>query len=615
MKQKWEGGSMTMINPNLSTKNMNKTMPGKVEVGPLSQRFGIKTKPKKLKKTIKRFFSLLQKSKLLLLIIFLCMLISTLASLWVPLVLGETIDLIGAFIQEGIVKNALFLLCLYIVAAFLNWLAHYLVVILSQKMVHQLRTKLFERLESLPLKYFDQRSHGDIMSRFTNDLESVSSVINQAVITLFSSVLTVFGTTIIMFTLNSWITLGVLMSASLIGILSKTISKRTITLFQGQQKAVGAINGMIEESVNGITIIQSFHQEDFMLEEFKKVNQEAFHYGRSAQIWSGLLMPLMNVINNLSFTVIGFMGGYLVIEQLVTVGVVASFIAYSRQFIRPLNELAFTYNSLMSAIAGAERVFEVFDEEDEIRNTEGIKKNIEGNIMFKQVSFGYDPKVKVLKNLSFEIKQGQKVAIVGPTGAGKTTLVNLLTQFYRHDSGEIFVDGLNIMDYNYTDFLKQIGIVLQDSYLFSGTIFDNIHYGDPTATKIEVQQAAEFAMVHDIIMKLPRQYETKLTYGGLNLSHGERQLITIARAVLAKPKLLILDEATSSVDLKTEKEITRAMNKIMENRTSFVIAHRLSTIRDADLILVMVDGEIIEKGNHDALIAEDGFYARMTLAQ
>lgn len=632
MKQKWGwkllvgkniGNSNNSANPkdsspkssDFNSNNIANIKGGANRQGPgsnrIAMRFGQKTKPKNIKKTIIRLIYLMEHSKVLLLIIFASVLLSTGATLLVPLTIGKLIDFIDNLELDKVISYCVFLLVLYVIGAFLSWYSNYLVVNLSQKMVNELRIKLFERLEKLPLQYFDRRSHGDLMSRFTNDLEAVSNVINQSIITLFSSVMMVFGTLIIMLSLNVFIALGVLVSVPLLWILSKTISRKTITLFQGYQKALGEINSSVEESVNGLSIIQSYHQEAYVLEKFKKVNEDAFRFGKSAQIWSGLLMPLMNVINNLSFTIIGFVGGYLVIEQVVTIGVVASFIAYSRQFIRPLNELAFTYNSLMAAIAGAERVFEVFDEEDEVRNQEGLIKKIKGDIEFRNVFFGYNKDIKVIKDISFSVKQGQKVAVVGPTGAGKTTLVNLLTQFYAHDEGEILVDGVEIKAYNYSRFLSQIGIVLQDSYLFSGTIYENILYGNPKSTKEEVIAAAEFAMVNDIIMKLPHQYATKLSYGGLNLSHGERQLITIARAVLSNPNVLILDEATSSVDLKTEKEVTHAMNRVMKNRTSFVIAHRLSTIRDADIIIVLDQGEIIEKGSHNELIKMNGFYAKM----
>jgi ATP-binding cassette subfamily B protein len=578
-------------------------------------RFGSKIKPKNLKETVLRLLKTFGNQKLLLCIVIISVFISTGASLFVPLTIGNLIDFISYKLLDKINLYILILLALYILSAFFNWFSEFLVAKISQNIVSKLRRQLFYQLEKLPLKYFEENPHGDIMSRFTNDLEAVSSVVSQSTITLFSSIITVIGSIVIMINLNFILTIVVMFSVPCIALLSKTIAKKTVFLFKGQQKSIGAINSMVEESVNGLDIIQSYNQEEHILQQFKKANEDAFIYGKSAQIWSGLLMPLMNVINNFTFAIIAFLGGYLAIQGIITVGIIASFIAYSRQFIRPLNELAFTYNNLMAAIAGAERVFEILDEAIEKRNTDGLVKPLKGAVSFEKVSFGYDSKQKVLKDISFNISKGQKIAIVGPTGAGKTTLINVLTKFYSHNEGNIIVDDVDIKDYEYSSYLKQFGIVLQDSYLFSGTILENIRYGQPKATKEEVYEASKFAMVHEIIMKLPKQYDTKLTYGGLNLSHGERQLITIARAVLANPSILILDEATSSVDLKTEKQITQAMRKVMEERTSFVIAHRLSTIKDADLILVLQDGQITEQGNHENLMKKNGFYAKMILSQ
>jgi len=574
----------------------------------MTARFGNKTKPKDLKKTIIRLLKRIKTQRSTLLIVVFSVILSTLAVLTIPYIFGKTVDSLSQLDSTKITLFSTVLLVLYLMNSLFQWFSEYSISKISQSIVDDFRRELFEKMERLPLSYMDQRSRGDLMSRFTNDLEAVSSVISQTTVTLLSSLITVIGSTMLMLYLNLSLTMGVLFSVPLIYLLSKTISKKTVKAFQGQQKSLGGLNGIIEESVQGLTVIQSFHQEEHIASIFKKFNEDAFRYGKTAQIWSGLLMPLMNVINNLSFVIIAFLGGYLVIHQSITLGVVASFIAYSRQFVRPLNELGFIYNSLMSAFAGSERVFEILDEQEEFRPTQGITNDILGKIDFINVGFSYNKNVKVLKDISFNAKPGQKIAIVGPTGAGKTTIVNLLSQFYTSDDGLILVDDIPIESYQYDAYIQQLGIVLQDTYLFKGTILENIRYGNPLASDAMVLDAAKFAMVDTIVQKLPHQYHTELTFGGMNLSQGERQLITIARAVLSNPKILILDEATSNVDLKTEKEVTKAMQRLMKHRTSFVIAHRLSTIRDSDLILVLDDGKLVESGTHEALLQRDGYY-------
>lgn len=581
----------------------------------MSARFGNKVKPKNLKMTMIRLFRRIGKKFSTLIIILFLVLISNLTMLAIPFIFGKTIDAFTAMKSASIPGYSLILLTLYLSSGLSQWLSEFQISKVSQTIVDDFRKELFEKLERLPLSYMDQRSRGDMMSRFTNDLDAVSSVISQSTVTLFGSLVTVIGAVIMMLSLNLWLTLGVLISVPLIYLLSKTISKKTIAAFQGQQKSMGGLNGILEESVQGITVIQSFHQEEHIESVFKHFNEDTYNYGMIAQIWSGLLMPLMNVINNLSFVIIAFLGGYLAFEHLITVGVVASFIAYSRQFVRPLNELGFIYNSLMAAIAGSERVFEILDEQDEFRQTHGISSSLHGKIEFKGVGFSYTKGVRVLGDIHFTAEPGQKIAIIGPTGAGKTTIINLLSRFYTPDEGQILVDDLPIENYQYDAYIQQLGIVLQDTYLFKGTILENIRYGNPDATDDEVLSAARFALVDTIVQKLPHRYDTMLTFGGTNLSQGERQLITLARAVLRNPKILILDEATSSVDLRTEKEVTYAMQRLMKNRTSFVIAHRLSTIRDSDLILVVENGKIIESGTHESLLLHDGYYKKSITSQ
>lgn len=601
MLQKW-GSHMSQ--PTYNSKQSKDNFGG----NRMTARFGNKVKPKNLKQTTYRLIKKIGSRLSTLIFVLISVFLSTVSLLIIPFVFGKTID---AFNTSAVAQISLFafsLLGLYLLSALCQWFSEYKIAKISQSIIDDFRRELFDKLERLPLSYMDQKSRGDLMSRFTNDLDAVSSVISQSTVTLFGSLITVTGATIMMFSLNLWLTLGVLLSVPLIYLLSKTISKRTIHAFQGQQKSLGGLNGIIEESVQGLTVIQSFHQEAHIESLFKSYNEDAYKYGKTAQIWSGLLMPLMNVINNLSFVIIAFLGGYQVIHHAITLGVVASFIAYSRQFVRPLNELGFIYNSLMSAIAGSERVFEILDVPDEFRLKEGITKEIKGDIQFNNIGFSYTEGIKVLDGITFNAKKGQKIAIVGPTGAGKTTIINLLSRFYTQDEGSILIDDVPIESYQYDAYIQQLGIVLQDTYLFKGTILENIRYGNPNATDDEVLEAAKFALVDTIVQKLPHRYETLLTYGGMNLSQGERQLITIARAALSNPKILILDEATSSVDLRTEKEVTKAMQRLMQNRTSFVIAHRLSTIRDSDLILVLENGRIIESGTHNELLQKDGYY-------
>ena len=574
-------------------------------------RFAQKIKPKDMKQTIARLWHVLGREKFLLLLVVIAVLFSTGANLLTPYYLGRIVDLLSASDFKAVGKAATILGILYTISAILGWVANYLVASVSQRTARRLRHDLFEHMEKLPLSYFDQRQNGDLMSRFTNDLDAVTNVISQSTITLLNSGMTVVGSVGIMLFLSPILTLMVLISVPLIFGLSKLIASKTIHLFKGLQKATGGINAIAEESIGGFLMIKSLAKEERIAEKFEQANEASFNNGRAAQIWSGLLMPLMNVINNLTFALIGLTGGYLAVAGRISVGVVASFIGYSRQFVRPLNELAFIYNNLMAAIAGAERVFEVLDTPAEERCLSDERPELEGSIGFNNVDFGYLLEQTVLSEISFVAKPGEQIAIVGPTGSGKTTIINLLTRFYQPRVGDITIDGQPQGQYDYSHYIGQLGVVLQDSYLFSGTIADNIRYGKIDATLEEVKEAARKARVHHMIMGLPMNYETKLTYGGTNISHGQRQLITIARAILSDPKILILDEATSSVDLATEKEITKAMANLMKGKTSFVIAHRLSTIKEADQILVIKDGRLIEQGSHAQLVAAGGYYATM----
>lgn len=581
--------------------------------GRMSARFANRTKPKNIKATVKRLIYFSKSEFKQFLLILLIVLITAVLSLSAPRIIGLIVDqLYERNFEQSLTDKISLLFIIYLCISLFSWLSEVLVVKTSQKIIHKLRIQLFHKLSKLPIAFFDFNSHGDIVSRFTNDIDNVSTVMSQSTTALIRSIITVIGSLTIMLSMNLYLTLGVLFSVPFIYGLSNLIAKRTIHYYKAQQKYTGMINGKVEETVYGLSVIQTFNQEERFMSVFDEANESLYEHGRKAQLWTGLLMPVLNVINNMTFAVIGLLGGYLVIKGHTSVGVVASFVAYSRQFVRPLNELASIYNALMSAIAGSQRVFQVLDEKEEVTHGHELKNHeIIGKITLKNVHFSYIEDQEVIKDLSVNVDPGMKVAIVGPTGAGKTTIVNLITRFYSVNQGQILIDDHPIEDVDRNWLRNNIGFVLQDTYLFSGSIYDNILYGDLEADEKRIVEACKIAGAHDFISKLPHKYQTKLTYGGMNLSQGERQLITIARAILMNPKLLILDEATSSVDIKTEKIISKSLLELMENRTSFIIAHRLSTIVNADLILVMNEGRLIESGNHKSLMQSKGFYYDM----
>ena len=448
------------------------------------------------------------------------------------------------------------------------------------------------------------------MSRLSNDIDNVSNTISQSTVQFMSSAVNIIGSLVMMLYLSPIMTLASMITIPMVFLLTRFIAKKTKVLFRQQQKTLGALNGHIEETIAGIHVVKAFSNEDKVINEFKAQNDILRDVGVKAQTWSGFIMPLMNVINNFSFGVIAVFGGSLAVRGIISVGVIASFISYSKQFSRPLNELANTFNTLQSGIAGAERVFEILDEKEERKDADDaiVTDNILGDVEFRNVSFEYEKGEPVLKDISFKVNSGTNIALVGPTGAGKTTIVNLLTGFYDIYKGEILIDGVNIVDYERNSLRQIFGMVLQDTYLFSGTIKENIKYGNLNATDEEIERAATLARADDFITKLPQGYETYLKEGGTNLSQGQKQLLAISRAILVNPSILILDEATSSVDTRTELKIQEAMVKLMKNRTTFIIAHRLSTIKDADIIMVIDHGEIVEKGNHDELLSMKGYY-------
>ncbi|WIM39914.1 ABC transporter ATP-binding protein [Paenibacillus sp. PK4536] len=572
-------------------------------------------KAKNAKSTVRRLWDYLRQQRKGLILVFILTLLGTAFNLITPYLLGtiafDRYILPGNY--AGLAILCIWLLILYVVASLTSWIQAYVMTAVSQQTVFQIRRDLFKHLHDLPLRFFDTHSSGDLMSRSTNDIENVTTTLNQSVVQIMTSALTLVGTLIIMVWLNIWLTLVTLITVPIMFWLTRIITKRTRRYFGAQQTELGGLNGYIEETISGQKVVKAYVQEARSLTEFKEINHRLLHASIRAQSWSGNMGPVMNLVNNISYALIALSGGWLFLQGMTSVGVIVSFLSYSKQFSRPINELANQFNLLQSAIAGAERVFEVLDErpestEDEKTAVHQLPANVHGEVIFDHVQFSYKAGSPILRDVSLTAKPGQTIALVGPTGAGKTTIINLLTRFYEIDSGTITIDGEDIRLLDKENLRSRIGIVLQDAYLFSGTVRDNIRYGRLEATDQEIEEAAKLANAHSFIHKLPEGYDSPLSADGSNLSQGQRQLLTIARAILANPSVLILDEATSSVDTRTEMHIQTAMKQLMHGRTSFVIAHRLSTIREADQILVIQSGEVVERGTHDELLQAGGFY-------
>jgi ATP-binding cassette subfamily B multidrug efflux pump len=535
-----------------------------------------------------------------------------------PLLLGQAVDqLVLKNDLPGLARTALRMVGLYVTLSATTWLQSYLMASVAQRTVRDIRNDLFAKLQTLSLRFFDQRTHGELMSRLSNDVENVSNVLNQGITQLFSSGLSIVGVAIMMFSINVRLAIVSLLTIPPMVLLSGQIAMRTRQGFQEQQETLGELNGIIEETITGQHVVKAYVREKAVMEQFEVANRKLQRVATRAEIMSGFIGPMMNLVNNLSFAVIAGAGGWMTVQGWTTVGTIATFINYAQQFSRPLSQLAQLYTSIQSAIAGAERVFEILDQVPELMDVADALPlhEIRGDVSFQNVCFGYEKNVPVLKHVTFRAEPGQTIALVGPTGAGKTTIVNLLTRFYDIDSGSIRMDGVDIRQVKKDDLRRQLGIVLQDTYLFSDTVMENIRYGRLEATDEEVMAAAELANADTFIHRLPQGYQTELSERGSNLSQGQRQLLSIARAILASPGILILDEATSSVDTRTEKHIQEAMLRLMEGRTSFVIAHRLSTIREADSILVIDRGEIIERGAHQELLDSKGFYHHLYMSQ
>lgn len=559
---------------------------------------------------VRRIWSYLKSAKFTIGFIFILVGTSTIMALLAPYLLGYAIDhYLIEYDPPGLLRLLILLAFVYLTMAIASWLQHFLMVGVSQKAIYQMRKELFHKLHQLPVRFFDQSQQGDLMSRLTNDLDVVSETLNSSVIELFSSVLSIVGTFVFMLVLSPILTVVTLLIIPALYFGMKWITNRTREYFRKQQENIGDLNGYIEEIISGQSVVKIFSQEEKAIAEFELKNAELKESGYYAQAYSGFIPKLLNALNNISFALIAFVGGVLALNQIVTVGVIVTFTQYSRQFTRPLRNLANEFNSLLSAIAGAERVFEILDLPDEEETDQPEQwQEIKGKIQFDQVFFSYDDDEETINDVSLTAEPGETIALVGPTGAGKTTIISLISRFYDPDHGTITIDGYDITKTTRHILRERIGFVLQDPYLFNGSIKDNIRYGRLDATDDEVIKAAKLANADSFIDKLPNKYETKLSQEGGGISQGQKQLISIARALLADPNILILDEATSSIDTVTELKIQDALNTLMKGRTSIVIAHRLNTIQNADRIYVMKDGQIIEDGTHQSLLKEKGFY-------
>ena len=584
-------------------------------------------KAKDFKGTLKKLFKSMNKYKVQLIVIFIFAIASTIFSIVGPKILGNaTTELFngiisklsgGAGIDFGKIASILiFLIILYIISALFSYVQGFIMTGISQKYTYQLRKKVSIKINKLPISYFDKKTHGEVLSIITNDIDTMSQSLNQSATQLITSITTIIGILVMMLSINVTMTIVAILILPIASLITMFIVKHSQKYFAKQQEYLGHVNGKIEEMYSGQNVIKVFNAENKVLKEFEKDNTYLSNVGWKSQFFSGMMHPIMNFIGNLGYVVIAILGGYFTILGKITVGNIQSFISYTKNFTNPIAQLAQVSNMIQSMIAASERVFEFLDEKEEKEVKNPLKvDNIEGNVTFDHVKFGYNEDQIIIKDFSANVKKGQKIAIVGPTGAGKTTMIKLLMRFYNVNDGSILVDGKNINDFKRSDLRHIFGMVLQDTWLFSGTIMENLRYGNLDATDDEIIEAAKKAHVHHFIQTLPDAYNMQLNEETNNISQGQKQLLTIARAILANPKVLILDEATSSVDTRTEILIQKAMDELMKNRTSFIIAHRLSTIKDADLILVMNNGDIVEQGNHEELLNKKGFYYNLYNSQ
>lgn len=581
-------------------------------------------KPKDFKKTFKRLISYLKPWKNRMILVTLAAILSTLFNVISPKLLGDaTSSIFDSFTTRTAVdfsfigRLLLILVGLYLLSSVFAYIQQYMMAGISQKTVAQLRKEVNEKLSRLPLSYFDKNSHGDLLSKAVNDIDNINQSLQQALTQIINSVISIIGIIIMMLVISPLLTLVVLITIPLSLVVAQFVAKFSQKHFVKQQEELGNINGHIEEMFTGHQVVKAFGHEKKSISEFDEINARLYHSSWKAQFISGLMMPLMGFVGNLGFIIVSISGGLLVLNGSIRVGDVQAFIQYTQQISQPLAQVGGIANMIQVAIASAERVFQLLDETEEKQEKDApihVEK-LRGEVVFEHVQFGYEKDQPVINDVSLAVKEGQTVAIVGPTGAGKTTIVNLLMRFYELNHGAIKIDGVSLTDMSKEQVRNQYAMVLQDTWLFNGTIRENIAYGNEGATNAEIEEAARNAYADEFIRTLPDGYETVLGEDATNISQGQRQLLTIARAIIANPKILLLDEATSSVDTRTEMKIQKAMTRLLEGRTSFVIAHRLSTIRDADLILVMNQGDIIEKGNHEELLEQDGFYADLYRSQ
>lgn len=518
---------------------------------------------------------------------------------------------------EKIAQILLFTLALYVISSALSFVQGLIMTGISQKTTYRLRKEISEKINRMPMRYFDTKTHGEVLSRVTNDVDTLGHSLNQSATQMITSVTTIIGVLVMMLSISPLMTVVALLILPISMTMISRIMKRSQKYFRGQQEYLGNVNGQVEEVYSGHNIVKAFNKEDDMIRTFEETNDQLYESAWKSQFFSGMMMPIMSFVGNLGYVAVAILGGFLAIKKTIEVGDIQSFIQYVRNFTQPIQQVAQVANMLQSTAAASERVFEFLEEEEEdviVENPVSVE-GLKGNVEFDHVHFGYNEDKIIVNDFSAKIKEGQKIAIVGPTGAGKTTMIKLLMRFYDVNGGAILIDGHNVKDFNRSELRQMFGMVLQDTWLFHGSIKDNIKYGKLDATDEEVIEAAKAARVHRFVQTLPGGYDMELNEEASNVSQGQKQLLTIARAILADPKILILDEATSSVDTRTEIQIQKAMDTLMKGRTSFVIAHRLSTIRDADLILVMKDGDILEQGNHETLLAKNGFYAELYKSQ
>ena len=585
-------------------------------------------KAKDVKGTTKKLANILSEHKIAIIIVMIFAIGSTIFSIVGPKILGNAtteiytglmnkINGTGGIDFAKIGKIILFALGLYAVSALFSMIQSYIMAGVAQKTTYKIRNELTEKINKLPMKYFDKRTNGEVLSIISNDVDTLSTGLNQSITQIITSIFTIIGILVMMLSISWEMTLVSLLILPISAVILKKVIGKSQKYFVKQQEYLGHVNGQVEEVYGGHNIVKVFGRENEAIKEFEKDNQELYKSGWRSQFLSGLMHPLMNFVGNVGYVAVAILGGYFAVKGRITVGNIQSFIQYNKQFTQPIGQVAQISSTIQSMLAAAERIFEFLEEKEEVEDVKNplSTDELKGNIKFEHVHFGYDPEKTIINDFNADVKDGQKIAIVGPTGAGKTTMVKLLMRFYDVNSGAILLDGHNIKEFKRGELRKMFGMVLQDTWLFGGTIKENIKYSKPDATDSEVIESAKAAHVHHYIKTLSKGYDAKINEESTNISAGQKQLLTIARVILANPKILILDEATSSIDTRTEQQIQSAMDNLMKGRTSFIIAHRLSTIKNADLILVMDHGDIVEQGKHEELLAKDGFYAKLYNSQ